>query len=154
MNNVAIHPLPDLTGHEFHRRGYRLKLVHGCLETAEASAIIAMWLAAGVLSPAEAQRRVAEVVLTVHDPADLVVGVNTVYPARLQAEGPTYYFYRTFLLPEARGLSGLPRAMLALAIVHLRWRSEGHAGMVAVTENPKLMRRGCNRPSPQENQQR
>jgi hypothetical protein len=134
-------PAADDSRFAFHRRGYRLKLVYGQLPPAGAEAIVAMWLAAGVLPEAEARRRVAEVACVVYDPGGRVVGVNTVYPARLQVDGPAYYFYRTFLLPEARALMGLPRAMLRLAMEHLRARRDGLAGLVVVTENPKLMRR-------------
>lgn len=138
-------PISDLSCHAFHRQGYRLHIVHGRLLLTDAEDIIAMWLTAGVLPPAEARRRVLEVVCLVRDPEGKAVGVNTVYVNRLSPDGPSYYFYRTFLLPEARGLAGLPRAMLrqTLDFLSAQVGPSDPVGLVVVTENPKLMRRAA-----------
>lgn len=137
--------LTDLHQREFHRRGYRLEVVRGRLGRDTAEAIIQMWLVAGALSPAEARRRVQEVVCVLRDPAGKLVGVNTVYAARLPGQERPYHFYRTFLLRTARGITAVPRCMLRLAVDHLRGteRANGAQGLVVVTENPKLMRRGA-----------
>lgn len=136
---------PDLSRHAFHRQGYRLNIVHGRLMLTDAEAIIAMWLTAGILPADEARRRVSEVACMLCDPEGKVVGVNTIYVSRLSPGGPAYYFYRTFLLPEARGLSGLPKAMLRQTLDFLSVRADrnGPVGLVVVTENPKLMRRAA-----------
>ena len=47
----------------------------------------------------EARRRVAEVVMTIRDSNNTLVGVNTVYiQDLLQADNP-YYFYRVLFVP-------------------------------------------------------
>ncbi len=122
--------------------GYRLSRVHGCLDPTTARAIIAMWQSHNVLSPAEAQRRVTEVVYVAHDSRGDVIGVNTVYTALRPDDGLTYYFYRTFIRPGMRGNIGLLRTMLLLTYGYLKASRQGPVGLLLVTENPKLMRLG------------
>jgi hypothetical protein len=128
-------------------RGYRLTGVYGRLTSGERQAIVRMWIDAGVLPPAEAQRRVAEVVVTAQDPGGSLAGVNTVYVAETPGAAGPYYFYRTYIRPAHRGVRGVPTAMLELALAVLRGHSHAPAplGVVIVAENPKLMRESAMR---------
>jgi len=127
--------------------GHRLRRVHGRLDLPTAQAIIGLWLSQRVLSAAEAERRVHEVVYAAFNPAGELVGVNTVYLANRPDDGRRYWFYRTFLRPDARGAPALPRSMLALTIDYLRAEARrsaaAPAGLMIVTENPKLMQRAA-----------
>lgn len=124
-------------------KDYRLTNVYGRLDPTTAQSIIGLWLLNGVLPPAEAQRRATEVVYTVCNPQGELVGVNTVYTAARPDDGLSYYFYRTYIRPDSRGVFGLPRTMLRLTIDYLRGHTgtQGPSGLIIVTENPKLMRR-------------
>jgi predicted GNAT family acetyltransferase len=128
-------------------RGYRLTAVYGCLTPGDRQAIVRMWIDAGVLPPAEAQRRVTEVVVTAHDPGGSLAGVNTVYVAETPGAAGRYYFYRTYIRPAHRGVRGVPTAMLELALTILRRHPHALAplGVVIVAENPKLMRASVTR---------
>lgn len=123
-------------------RGYRLTGVYGSLTPDERQAIIRMWIDTGAVLPAEAQRRVGEVVAVVHDSRGVLAGVNTAYVAAAPGSSGTYYYYRTFIRPQHRGVRGLPTAMLRLALEVLRGYSQVPAplGVVIIAENPKLMR--------------
>lgn len=126
-------------------KGYRLTNVYGRLGTEATEEVVRMWLKAGVLNEVEARRRCQEVVYTLHDPENSLVGVNTVYIADFITPGQPYYFYRTFIRDADRGVSGLPRTMLSLALAFLKLYPHPRrpAGLAIVTENPKLMRRGA-----------
>lgn len=126
-------------------KGYRLSNVYGRLDAEAAAEVVGLWLAAGVLTETEARRRCEEVVFTIHDASNALVGVNTVYVADFATPGQPYYFYRTFIRDADRGVGGLPRAALRLALDYLRDhpRSPHPAGLIIVTENPKLMRPGA-----------
>ena len=125
-------------------RGYRLCAVYGRIPAADARDVVRMWIDAGVLPPDEAQRRVGEVVVVARAADGQVAGVNTVYVADAPGDRGAYYFYRTYLRPEHRGVAGIPRRMVRLALQQLRGHRHPQAprGVVIITENPKLMRRG------------
>lgn len=144
MNDIANDATAGVRPPDIDYRGYRLANVHGRLDPATAQAIMGLWLLNNVVTPAEAQRRVNEVVYAVRNPAGELVGVNTVYTAARPGDGATYYLYRTFIRPRDRGVAGLPQLMLRLTIEYLRGLADekGPVGLVIVTENPKLMRRG------------
>lgn len=128
-------------------QGYRLTNVYGRIDDDEADAVIAMWLEEQVVPEPEARRRCKEVVYTIHDPDGRLVGVNTVYVSRFRDDGPPYYFYRTFIRPRDRGRTGLARTAMRLTLAFLE-RDPDQArprGLVAVTENPKLMRQAAMR---------
>jgi len=126
-------------------KGYRLTAVLGQIPPALRDEIAGMWLAEGVLPPAEAQRRVAEVVLVARAPDGSLAAVNTAFVSVVPGTQSPYWFYRTFVRPAHRGVWGLPRRMLARAIEALR--SHPHPdhplGMIAITENERLMRKGA-----------
>ena len=110
-------------------RGYRLSGMYGRAPARDAADIVRMWIDAGVLLPAEAQRRVSEVVVVARAPGDR----------------GAWYFYRTYVRPEHRGVAGVPTRMVALALQELRVHPHPQAprGVVIITENAKLMRRGA-----------
>ena len=125
-------------------KGNHLTNVYQRLQTAQANEIIRLWLQAGVVPAAEAARRCNEVVYTFHDSDGELIGVNTVYVAHFNEPNRPYYFYRTFIRHADRGIRGLPRLALRLTYDFLKQHrhAENPLGMVVVTENPKLMRRG------------
>jgi len=126
-------------------RGYRLSGMYGRAPARDAADIVRMWIDAGVLLPAEAQRRVSEVVVVARAPDGQVAGVNTVYVADAPGDRGAWYFYRTYVRPEHRGVAGVPTRMVALALQELRVHPHPQAprGVVIITENAKLMRRGA-----------
>ena len=134
---------PNASGSEY--RGYRLAGVCAGVAAEDARDVVRMWVDARVLAPAEAQRRVAELVVVVRAPDGAVAGVNTAYVADVPGDRGAFYFYRTFLLPAHRGVAGLPTRMLRLALAELRAHRHPRAplGVVIITENPKLMRRAA-----------
>jgi hypothetical protein len=123
-------------------RGHTLRTVAGRLDAATARAIIRLWLDNAVLPLAEANRRIGEVVCAAFDPAGELVGVNSAYLA-LSDDDNLYWFYRTFIRSDRRGVFGLGRTMLRQAIAHLHAHPQGAAGVMLVTENPKLMMKGA-----------
>lgn len=108
---------------------------------------MAFWLAQGALaSRAEAERRAHELVFLVRHGDGLLSGVSTV-ALQTGADGRTYYAYRMFLRQEDR-VPYLMRAVTNASRDLLRDFSGPEpkpAGMLIVTENPKLMRDGIHR---------
>jgi predicted GNAT family acetyltransferase len=126
-------------------RGYRLAAVFGRASPADVGDVVRMWIDGGVLPPAEAQRRVFELAVVVRAPDGTVAGVNTAYVADVPGGSGRFYFYRTYVKPEHRGISGLPTRMLRAALAALRDTEHPQAprGVIVITENPKLMRRAA-----------
>ena len=126
--------------------GYTLTPLYRSIDEALAEEIMAMWQRNGVIDDvAERRRRVAEVAMGVRAPGGELVGVSTVYPGRIGQRGP-FYFYRMYIEPGHRRTRMMLR--VALATRELLRNLEGELrlpGMVIVTENPKLMRRGAQR---------
>ena len=140
--------MDDDAPHALEIRGYRLEPVYGRVTPDVRDEIVGMWLAAGVLEPDEAKRRVDEVVFTIRAPSGVLAGVNTVYVKDVPGGTGAYYFYRTFLRPADRGVPGLALGALKAAIALLRDPPHPHPhphrpqGVVAIIENPRLMKRG------------
>lgn len=136
----------DETQDAFHS-GYRLSNVYGRIDPGQREEAVAMWLAAGVLPEPEARRRTGEIVYMIRDPDGRLVGVNTVYTGDLPGSGERFYFYRTFVLEPSRGVAGLGRKVLRLTWTFLKELpcQPAAAGLMIVTENPKLMRPGAAR---------
>jgi hypothetical protein len=124
---------------------YRLVEVMGRLTPDVRDEIVGMWTAEGAVAPAEAQRRVAEVVLMARAADGTVAGVNTAYVQKAPGTTANYWFYRMFLRPAHRGNWALPRAMYVHAIDVLRRQANPAQpkGVVAIVENPRLMRRAA-----------
>lgn len=125
---------------------YAIGAVFGEVSPALAEEIAAFWLAHGALpDPAEARRRAHEVVCLARDAAGTIAAVNSVYVAPFNPPGAPYYFYRMFVRPSAR-VPGLASRMVQCAVAVLRARAApGVAGVVLITENPKLMLRAGQR---------
>ena len=136
--------MADGTPSDIEIRGYRLTPVYGRVPPDVRDEIVGMWLAAGVLPPEEARRRVDEVVCTIRAPSGVLAGVNTVYVQDVPGTAGAYYFYRTFVRPADRGVPGLATGALKAAIAWLRGHPHPRKplGVVAILENPKLMKRG------------
>jgi hypothetical protein len=71
------------------------------------------------------------------------VAVNTVYPGRLRPNGPLLFFYRMFVQPGDR-VFGLMRFLTVKGweVLNETPMENKPAGVVIVTENRKLQRRG------------
>jgi hypothetical protein len=138
----------DMEQHEtqdaFHH-GYRLTNVHGRIQPNQREEAIRMWLDEGVLPEPEARRRADEIVYLIHAPDGGLIGVNTVYSADFPGSDERFYFYRTFVRAPSRGDAGLGRAVLRLTWDFLKSQASQTrpAGLIIVTENPKLMRPGA-----------
>lgn len=108
---------------------------------------MAFWLAQRALaSRAEAERRSHELVFLVRRGDGLLAGVSTV-ALQTGADGRAYYAYRMFLRREDR-VPYLMRAVTNASRDLLRDFAVPEpkpAGMLIVTENPKLMRDGIHR---------
>jgi len=124
-------------------RGYRLEPVYGRVTPDVRDEIVGMWLAAGVIAPDEAKRRVDEVVYAIRAPSGELAGVNTAYVRDVPGAG-AWYFYRTFVRPADRGTPGLTLGAFKAAITLLRDHPHPRnpRGVVAIVENQKLMKRG------------
>lgn len=129
---------------DLEHRGYRLMPVYGSVPPGLRDEIIGMWLAAGVLPPGEARRRVDEVVYAIRAPSGALAGVNTAYVQDVRGGVGAYYFFRTFVRPADRGVPGLASVAWKAAVALLRVYPHplDPKGVVAIVENPKLMRRG------------
>ena len=125
---------------------YRLDTVYGRIAPQLAAEIISLWQENRVVGGGEASRRVAEVVMTIRDGNNTLVGVNTVYiQDLLQADNP-YYFYRVFIRPRDRKSFGLRNYLGKTTREFLKgYTPQGNPphGVVIVVENRKLSRPGA-----------
>jgi hypothetical protein len=128
--------------------GYRLSNVYGRVSPALAEEIVVLWASAGAIQPAEAARRVKEVVFVVRDPDGVLVGVNTVYVMDFLRAGSPYYFYRAFVRESDRRSFGVQPALTRETRKFLA-QYEGTMprpkGIVIVAENVKVSRAGTRR---------
>lgn len=109
--------------------------------------IIAFWQRNNAIPDLrEAERRVHEVVYLIRNPADVIVGVSSVYTARAGNPPASYYFYRMFIQPRDRSYA-MMRLVIGMTRDFLRDEAPEPKprGLVHVNENPKLMRRGIRR---------
>jgi hypothetical protein len=104
-----------------------------------------MWLGEGVLTHAEASRRVGEVVYAIIDHEETVHGVTTAYSGQFPARPELFWFLRMFIKKSARKALGLKNHSA------FQWEAfdktceflaqnnrTTHRGVVMVTENRKL----------------
>ena len=127
-------------------QGYRMIAVYGAVDAGLGQEIVDFWQRnRAIADPREAQRRSAEVVFTVRDSTGCLVGVSTVYEAKIQGDR-RYFFYRMFIQPRDR-VPGLMRRVVLATRDYLRdLRLPGKPrGIVIVAENPKLTGRGMRR---------
>jgi len=122
-----------------------LRLVSGVSNPALFHNIMTMWLDAGVLSQAEASRRLHEVVYAIVDDENTVQGVTTAYPGRIPGRNEPVWFLRMFIKNSARKASGLKNRSafqwdaFEKTCEFLKQTSlKTHLGIVMVTENRKL----------------
>ena len=119
-----------------------LKFVYKALSSQEKESVIALWTSVGVVSYAEALRRVEEVsTLILFE--NIVIGVSTVYLAKLQPLDKTYFFCRMFVKEEYRGDNGMRKKLLRLNFLKLKESyADVSCGLVLELENQKFARLG------------
>lgn len=122
-------------------RNFALHAVLAGITAAEAAEVRDMWIAAGVLTAAEAARRTGEVLFLIREAnSGVLAGVCTVYPAPLGETGRLYWHFRMFLQPAFRGSPGLARFVLSASLRHLQESPPPAArdarGVAFVAENP------------------
>ena len=123
---------------------YTIKNLYGRVRPVHAEKIIAFWRRNNALPPgAAAAERVHQVVCVAENAAQEVVGINTVYRTPVGAEQQPYFAYRMFIQPADR-VPGMMRFMTIKAYEILKEfeMDDKPLGIVIVTENQKLMRRG------------
>lgn len=125
---------------------YTITCLVGTMGEEDRAGVIDLWMRNQILPPGEsAEQRVNQVVLTARETAlGNVIGVNTVYMERSQADGPEYYMYRTFIQPDHR-INGMSRFMLNFAyeVLNRRYRAGEPVGLAFLTDNLKLQRPGA-----------
>lgn len=122
-------------------RDLHVDAVWQVLSAADADALVRFWIEEkAIVDPAEARRRVREVVCLARDAAGRIAGVSTVYPGQLNQSGTPepYWFYRSFIRPDCR-VYGLASRILHLSFQTLARAGGGMRGVAVVTENPGLM---------------
>lgn len=127
--------------------GYRLENVYLRSTDMQRGEILDLWYQhRAVPDPSERVRRSHEAVCLVRDATGALAGLSTVGPMQL-ADGRVFYNYRMFLRPQDR----VPYLMWAVTdgtrdflrgFAHPQFQA---AGLLIVTENPKLMRPGMRR---------
>ena len=123
---------------------YRIVFVYNRITPDLQAKIIDFWRINNALPAGEApERRVRQVVLVALDEHGEVVGLNTVYPGRLDPAGPLFFFYRQFIQAPDR-VFGMMWFMTRKAWRVLRDLDmpDKPGGIVIISQNPKLMRRG------------
>lgn len=131
--------------HNYH--GYKLHNVYQKTTPDLRREIVAFWQRNNAIpDPREAERRAHDVVYLICNPADVIVGVSSVYTARAGNPPASYYFYRMFIQPHDR-IYGLMRLVTIKTRDFLRDEvpEPKPRGLMIVTDNPKLMRKGIRR---------
>lgn len=118
-------------------RGFTVEPATSPLHPAVAAEVVTLWTTKAALPYHEAERRLSELVLMVRDPAGRLIGVSTARQGRVQQDGEEHWFLRMFFQQESRGVRGLAAHTLEVAFGLLASRP-GPAGVILVTENPKL----------------
>jgi hypothetical protein len=122
--------------------GYAIEETYGRIAPRVRDEIVGMWMAERVLAPAEAQRRVAEVVAIARAADGEIAGVATAYVAPLAGTDRRYWHYRTFVRPTHRAVWAIAPRMFDTALAALRAHDhpDRPLGVAAVVENRELMR--------------
>ena len=119
-----------------------LHMVLGLVTPAQAAEVRRLWLTECGLAPAEAERRLAELLFLIRRPATgELMGVSTAYPDLLPGGDARYWFFRMFIREPCRGEVGLPALVLRSAFRELASQQgvkETCRGLAAVVENPKF----------------
>jgi len=126
---------------------YVLEDVYLCASEEQRRESMAFWLEHKAVSdPNERARRSHEVVVMVRNGEGELAGLSTVGLTRV-GDGRIFYAYRMFMRPRDR----VPYLMWKVTdgsrdLLRNFTHPQGHvAGLLIVTENPKLMRRGMKR---------
>ncbi len=133
---------------EYLFKDYRITQVYQNIGVELRQEIIRLWIDSAVLDHAEASRRVDEVFFVVRNVAGRLTGVSTVYLGDFLRQGRSYWFLRLFIRPGARGVFDLASCVSRKTKEALRHQEASGArplGVVIVTENPKLWRKGAHR---------
>jgi len=122
-----------------------LEYVYGNLSQERKEEIFKMWEDHTPLKK-EAQIKRVEQIVYIIKKDDHVVGVSTAYLRKPPRREEKYYFFRTFIQPDIRGVigAGFPDILRA---TNQRMQEFNDieplaGGMVVITENPKLKRPG------------
>jgi len=121
--------------------------VYGSVSPDQQQRILDFWRRNNAIgNPQEAQQRVHQVVLIAEDENKQVVGVSTVYIQQYPGNMKHYFFYRMFIEPGSR-VYGMMIFFTDKTYEFLRAYEMPNkpAGLVIITENRKLMRKGTSR---------
>lgn len=113
------------------------------------AALVQFWLEnKAIVTRAEAEARISQVVCVALNAQQHIVGVSTVYIAPFRQDNTTYYFFRTFIREDARKL-GLALRFVKFTRAHLAKLSTDLTpkpqGMMIVTDNLRLKLRRINK---------
>jgi Predicted metal-binding protein related to the C-terminal domain of SecA len=136
-----------MTAPVYNYHGYKLYNVYQKTTPDLRREIVAFWQRNKAIPDLrEAERRAHEVVYLIRNPAEVIVGVSSVYTARAGNPPASYYFYRMFIQPGDR-IYGMMRLVTIRTRDFLRDEvpKPEPRGLVIITENPKLMRKGMQR---------
>lgn len=124
--------------------GYTLDQVYNKTTPSLRREIIVFWKKnQAIANPQETEKRAHEVVYIVRNRSNDIVGVSSVYIGDFMQPGKRYYFCRMFIQPTDR-IAGMMRFVFLQTLDALQSvnTSDKPSGMVVVTENQKLMRKG------------
>ncbi len=132
-----------------HYHKYRILNVYGKTDEAAREKIIACWHRNKLflkMPSVKLERRARQVVYMVLNRQEQVVGVSTVFIAKLPRDGQSYFFYRMFIQPPDR-IYGMMKLLTIESCKFLADtpQSDQTMGVIIFTENKKLMRPGLKR---------
>lgn len=126
---------------------YTITNVYGTVSAEQQQKILGFWQRNNAIgNPQEARQRIRQVVLIAENDDKQVVGVSTVYIELFQGNMKQYFFYRMFIDPADR-VYGMMKFMVQITHETLKNIDLANKpdGMVVITENAKLMRKGMYR---------
>jgi hypothetical protein len=126
---------------------FRVDWVHGCIDAALRTELVAFWLEQGAIDGVgEAWRRSYEVACVLRDAAGALAGVCSV-ALGVDEGGDSYGFLRAFVRPGSRAVRSSQRLLVATAMGFERLAGEpgGPKRLVITLENRKLERQGMRR---------
>jgi hypothetical protein len=105
-------------------------------------AVMQFWLNSRLLSAEEAEKRVAEVVMTVRDEQNEIIGISTAYKAFVKQLGHHFYMFRCAIREQERhpGLTSLLLVKTRDHLESIHQNDEGVIckGLMTVVENPRI----------------
>lgn len=116
--------------------------VYGHLSPKEKEGVIHLWTRCGVVSLAEAQKRV-EQVSTLITCNEKIIGVSTVYVCDFAAPNTPYFYFRMFIEEAFRGSNALRTQVMQVNFHELKKQyGDTIYGLVLELENTKLAHLG------------